>query len=186
MSEYQKTLNDLVDNVQSVVKTKNSAIPPIKTRILGMLASANSELPAYRKVLESEVLEVAKRSFSKNIMMPTREQIEFKVFREISNYIEMASTGESKDLALEHADLLFVGHPLSKSPEIAEMPEEELRQARADWIADDPRIDESYRPLVASAYASEKGSVERKFFVSRLSSESLDSIPLDIILGLED
>ena len=178
-------LNDIVNRPQNIVVSHVRG-SSIQERLETLLASANENVHYSRKVLYGELEEASARAFSKHFSELQAEQIEFKAAREIENFLETAITGRKVGNSDDYLDLLSPGHPLSKSPEISQMPEEELRQARAEWISGDPRIDENYRPLVASAYASEKGSIERKFFVSRLSSESLDSIPVDIIVGLEN
>lgn len=178
-------LNDIIDRPRNIV-VSHAKGASIRELLNTLLASANENVYYSRKVLHGELETVAERAFSKHFGSLSGEQIEFKAFREITNFLETATTGRKIDTSSNYLDLLSPGHPLSKSPEISEMSEDELRSARADWIAGDPRVDDSYRPLVASAYASEPGSLERKFFVSRLSSDFSDSVPSDIILGLEN
>jgi phage terminase small subunit len=186
MDVTQKELNKLIDSGNFVVRLNNESIPPIKERLEALLASVNNEIPNERQVMKGELLEVAKRSFSKHLLTPNREQLEFKVFREVSNFLEMAISGTRKELASSHTDLLSPGHPLSTSAELESLEEEEIRELKAQWLANDPRISEEFRPVVASGFMSTPDSVERRFIVTRL--ENLDSslVPKDVVLSISD
>ena len=66
----------------------------------------------------------------------------------------------------------------------AGFPSEDISYARAEWLAADARIDEEYRPVVASAYVAERGSVDEKFGVAILESVDSTIVPRDVILSI--
>jgi hypothetical protein len=159
---------------------------PILNRVLALVASFNENVLSERQVLESEALQVAEISLSKNMLLPTREQIEFKVFRELSNFLEMAVSGNSKELALEYTDFLSPAHPLSTSPELGELAEEELAEIRAQWISSDPEISPELRPMIASALVSPTGSAEREYVIALLSDSENSKVLKGLALSLSD
>jgi hypothetical protein len=179
-------LNQIIDDAPSLVRLKSSQHEPILNRVLALVASFNEDVLSERQVLESEALKVAEISLSKNIMLPTREQVEFKVFRELSNFLEMAVSGDSKDLAMEYTDFLSAGHPLSTSPELAELSEEEVKELRAEWTVADPRISPQLRPMIASALVSPQDSVEREYAIAMLSNVEDSKVLKDLSLALHD
>jgi hypothetical protein len=179
-------LNQIIDDAPSLVRLKSSQHEPILDRVLALVASFNEDVLSERQVLESEALKVAEISLSKNIMLPTREQVEFKVFRELSNFLEMAVSGDSKDLAMEYTDFLSAGHPLSTSPELVELSEEEVKELRAEWTVADPRISPELRPMIASALVSPQDSVEREYAIAMLSNVEDSKVLKDLSLALHD
>ena len=181
-----RELNQIIDDAPSLVRLKSSQHEPILNRVLALVASFNEDVLSERQVLESEALKVAEISLSKNIMLPTREQVEFRVFRELSNFLEMAVSGDSKDLAMEYTDFLSAGHPLSTSPELDELSEEEVRELRAEWTVADPRISPQLRPMIASALVSPQDSVEREYAIAMLSNVEDSKVLKDLSLALHD
>jgi hypothetical protein len=181
-----KELNQIIDDAPSLVRLNNYYSEPIRDRIVALVASFNENVLSERQVLESEALQVAEISLSKNMLLPNREQVEFKVFRELSNFLEMAISGKSKDLALEYTDFLSPGHPLSTSPELAELEEEQVAELRAEWIASDPEISPELRPMIASALMSPADSVEREYAIAMLSNIDNSKVLKDLVLSLSD
>jgi hypothetical protein len=181
-----RELNQIIDDAPSLVRLKSSQHEPILNRVLALVASFNEDVLSERQVLESEALKVAEISLSKNITLPTREQVEFRVFRELSNFLEMAVSGDSKDLAMEYTDFLSAGHPLSTSPELDELSEEEVKELRAEWTVADPRISPQLRPMIASALVSPQDSVEREYAIAMLSNVEDSKVLKDLSLALHD
>lgn len=179
-------LNQIIDAPPTVVRLKSSEVEPILGRILALIASFNEDAVLERQVPTINALKVAELSFSKNMLLPSREQIEFKAFRELSNFMEMAISGKPKDLALDYTDFLPVGHPLSTSPDLLEADEEELKEIRADWTVADPAISPELRPMIASALVSPQDSVEREYAIAMLSNLGGSKAIRDISLALQD
>jgi len=82
-----------------------------------------------------------------------------------------------------YSDLLYYGNPSSTSADIEDASPEVLVDARAEWMSQDPRISDDYRPLVASAFYAPKDSTEREFAVARMSSLGASEVPVDIVLS---
>jgi hypothetical protein len=183
-SQDLKKLNQIIDDAPSLVRIKSSEEGPILEKILALVASFNEAVLIERQVPAIKALKVAEISLSKNILLPSREQIEFRAFRELSNFLEMAISGKSKYLALDYTDFLPIGNPLSTSPELDNIDEEEIKEIRANWVVADERISPELRPMIASALISPVGSVERKYAIARLSSISSSEIPRDVSLAL--
>jgi hypothetical protein len=179
-------LNQIIDAPSTLVRLKSSYNEPILDRILALVASFNEGVVAERQVPTIKALKVAEISLSKNILLTSREQIEFRVFRELSNFMEMAVSGKSKDLALDYTDFLPIGHPLSTSPELLQAGEEEIKAIRADWTVADPAISPELRPMIASALVSPADSVEREYAIAMLSNAENSKVLKDISLALSD
>lgn len=186
MDHSQRELNELIDSEAVVLRPVRNTLPSLENRLKTLLASANLNYPPMRQVLEAELMEVAQRSFSKNFLLSSSQEIEFKVFREVNNFLEMATSGKHHSLAESHTDLLSAGHPLSTSPELESLSEEEIREIRAEWLSNDPRISEEFRPVVASGFMSEPNSVERRFIVTRLDNAESGLVPKDVVIAIAD
>ena len=179
-------LNSLIDSKIEVVESSSSNAVPILERLEAMLASGNQDVLPARQVLKGEFLGVAKKSISKyiNLMDPTA--IQFKVFRELSNFLDMAYTGDFKDIAKDYTSYLSLGHPLSTSPTIEEISEKELTETRAEWLSSDSRIEPTLRPVVASGFLAEPGSLEHRYIVARLLATDTEEVPREVVFSIAD
>jgi hypothetical protein len=184
-NETFEELNQIIDSPQAVLKLRERPQErPLVEKIKSLVASANESTTREREVPVVVALDVAKIALSKHIKLPHRSQIEFKAFRELSNFLEMATSGKPKTLAMEYTNFLPLGHPLSTSPNLEAVSEEEIREARAEWLAADPRISAELRPVVASAFLTAPDSLERKYAIARLSSIDSNEMPRDVSLAL--
>lgn len=179
-----KELNQIIDEPPVVVRLKVSQVAPLRERITALVASANVGVLEERQVQLAEAFRVAEIAFSRHLLLPNRREIEFKAFRELSNFLEMAISGKSKSIAKGYTDFLSSGHPLSTSPELQDMSQEEVRGLQAEWIASDPRINAELRPVIASAFSTAPNSVERKYAIARVSSITEHQIPREVSLAL--
>ena len=147
----------------------------VHDEVMRMVKKANRNLEPERQVPFATAIEVANRALKKN-RNPYSAARAFAALRAVASFISVATTGRETIGAAENFDLLPVGHPLSTRANA--MTASALRHACARWIAADPQVDPSVRPLVASAHAAELNSVERKFMFERLSVVSNDLAPL--------
>jgi hypothetical protein len=93
--------------------------------------------------------------------------LDFAVIKEVSRFLNVATKTFTASQT-HNTDLLVAGHPLSTLN--ASLSGEEFLKKNARWIAADPSIDESIRPLVASAHAATPGSLEREHAFARLNA----------------
>jgi predicted DNA-binding transcriptional regulator YafY len=85
--------------------------------------------------------------------------------------------------ALSNADLLPVGHPMSRKRHA--MTASALRHARAKWIAADELVDDSARELVITAHAADPGSIERIHAFARLMALGPRFVPITAAIDAE-
>ena len=69
----------------------------------------------------------------------------------------------------QHLDLLPAGHPLSTTW----VSSFSKRQTIAEYMAEDTRLPENARPLVASALSAEPNTAQRKYYEARLNRRGL-------------
>lgn len=131
-----------------------------------MIASANATLLPERQIDPLYVSLVAERVYNETHGLRKTAR-NFAIRKAVSGHIELMSQGM---VASAHGnyDLLPIQHPLSTAA--TELSYEEIRDARAEWIAADTAIDENIRPLVSSAYKQEEGTMERMHADMRLLS----------------
>jgi hypothetical protein len=77
----------------------------------------------------------------------------------------------------EHLDLLPAGHPLSTTW----VSSFSKRQTIADYMAEDARLPENARPLVASAIYAEPNTAQRKYYEAKLNRRGLTMLTSGII-----
>ena len=191
MSEYEdfETINEINKIIQS---EDIQALPSIyekkeKTNVVtegtALVASANKKTLPNRRVGRFEMLEVLERSLSRTVLnFNNPSQRAFTAMRELSDFVNMATTGATPKIADAHRDLLPVGHPLSTKKH--NFSQEELAYARAEWMSADPRIAEEFRPMVATAFVTPADSVEREYLIAKLEATDATLVPRDVILGL--
>lgn len=135
-----------------------------REEMYAMVASANASLLPERQIDPLYVSLVAERTYDATHGMK-KDARNFAIRKAVSGHIELMSQGL---VASAHGnyDLLPIQHPLSTAA--TELSLEDVRDARADWIAADIAIEESLRPVVASAYKQEEGTIERMHADMRL------------------
>jgi hypothetical protein len=172
-------INDLVTQQEkksavSRIKPKSSA--SLRRSITDLVNDANSLVPVERQVTLRSAFTVASRSLNASAGLDVRTRV-FSAYKEVSSFIMSATSGH---MTSKHSDLLPIGHPYSSRNHA--MTAAAYADARARWIAADPRIDDSAREIVAAAYRYPYESVERAHAVTRLSSLTAGLVPREIVL----
>jgi hypothetical protein len=177
-------LNKLIDKNSSPkpVIEKNFKKFTILEKVNSLVASANEGTGSSRKTLIGQAHEVAISSLKKNFLVLDSSIRDFRVIRDVEAFIHANKTGTLRDASVSYSGLLYYGNPASTSEDIKDASPEVLADARAEWVSQDPRISEEYRPLVASAFNASKDSAEREFAVARMSSLGASEVPVDIVL----
>ena len=135
-------------------------------QVLSLVKEANSKVPQERHVTPRSALIVMNRALA-SLSSLDSESRDFAVLKDVSRFLNVATKTFTASQT-DHADLLVAGHPLSSLN--VSISTEEFLKKNAQWIAADPSIDESIRPLVASAHAATPGSLERQHAFARLSA----------------
>ena len=186
-SNDENPINELID-AQDVAAVESIPFAPTQTElsfsetIKAMVASANETVLDARKVMPIEAMTVAQRSLSRTIMSQDAQARAFTALREVSDYLNMATTGNPSKISQNNTDLLPIGHPLSTSTEYASLLEK--IEQRGEWFAADSRISEEYRPVVASAYLTVPDTVERQYSIARLESADAQDVPREVVLAI--
>jgi hypothetical protein len=187
---FDNPVNEIIDSedeqigavVASIYKKVEKPIN-ISAEALALVASANAVAVSSRKVGRFEAMEVLSRSLERTIMnFQNPEQRAFTALREVSDYINMATTGAQPKIAKAHTDLLPVGHPMSTKFHMFSM--EEVAKQRGEWMSADPRIAEEFRPLVASAFETPVGSLQREYLLAKLEAAPATDVPREVVLSL--
>jgi len=186
-SNEENPVNQLIDAldvaaVNELPSDEPSSELSFSETIKAMVASANENVLDARKVMPIEAMTVAQRSLSRSIMSQDAQARAFTALREVSDYINMATTGTPSKISQNNTDLLPIGHPLSTSTEYASLLEK--IEKRSEWFAADSRISEEYRPVVASAYLTVPDTVERQFSIARLESADAQDVPREVVLAI--
>jgi len=135
-------------------------------QVLALVKDVNSKLPQERHVTPRSALTVMNRSLA-SLSSLDYEARSFAVLKEVSRFLNVA-TKTFTSSQTDNIDLLVAGHPLSTLN--ASISVEEFLKKNAQWIAADPSIHESIRPLVASAHSAAPGSIEREHAFARLNA----------------
>jgi 8-oxo-dGTP pyrophosphatase MutT (NUDIX family) len=171
----------LLDSLKSTDVNDDFGIYTIRQTVTALTEQANLDMPAERRISLSTALTVADRSLVASASRDN-ETRRLLAVRDVARFLSVAAEGDVYGNTTEFSDLLPTAHPHSTATH--ELSIEELRQARASWIAADPRIDDSMRSVVASAYAAEPLSAESTYFFTRLSVANPSLVPYDIATPL--
>ena len=194
MEDNQDFLNDDTNMIREALSVYDDspALPSFYVKknkidlageVLSLVASANETVPLDRQVGRYEAVTVLQRSLEKTMInVANPNQRAFVALREVSDFVNMATTGAKPKVAGEHTDLLPVGHPLSTR--VNDYSANDVMEFKAEWVAADPRIAEEFRPLVASAYKTNSNSAEREYVLAKLEATSPVDVPRDVVLGL--
>lgn len=156
MNSYEIIESDSAGNSTESVFTREE--------MNAMIASANANLLPERQIDPLYVSLVAERVYNETHGLRKTAR-NFAIRKAVSGHIELMSQGMVAS-ASGNYDLLPIQHPLSTAA--TDLSYEEVRDARAEWIAADTAIDENIRPLVSSAYKQEQGTIERMHADMRL------------------
>ena len=153
----------------------------IRDAAFSIVDQANLNASTTRKVTKKAAFTVVLRSLqsTRNLPFSLREHMAIK---ELSQYITLAQSDKSHSLTLSNTDLLPISHP--RSTRNHSMTASALTEARARWIADDPRIVDGYaKTIIASALTSEYLSVEHIYYNSILSNLPQGVVPTEIVIA---
>jgi len=153
----------------------------IRDTAFGIVDEANLNASTSRKITKKAAFTVVLRSLqsTRNLPFSLREHMAIK---ELSQYITLAQSDKSNSLTLSNTDLLPVSHP--RSTRNHAMTASALLEARARWVADDPRIVDGYaKTIIASALTSKYASVEHVYYNSILSSLPQGVVPAEVIVA---
>jgi hypothetical protein len=149
-----------------------------------LVASVNEGLSSARKVQRTEVSEVVNRAMEKNaVAFATPEVFEILVMREVSDFVTSSVFGSKPTVTDANNDLLPLGHP-HRSLANNSYSKEFIREHQIEWKSSDPRVNEEYRPLVASAMRAPSDSLERTYVVAQLEATSPKDVPRDLIISI--
>jgi hypothetical protein len=165
-------LNDKIERTlkRKAARKKNDSnympVLSLHQQVLDLVKEANSKVSQERHVTPRSALTVMNRSLA-SLSSLDSDSKDFAVLREVSRFLNVATKTFTASQTHD-TDLLVAGHPLSTLN--ASLSGEEFLKKNARWIAADPSIDESIRPLVASAHAATPGSIEREHAFARLNA----------------
>jgi len=165
-------LNDKIERMlkrKAARKKKDSNFLPVFSlheQVLSLVKDANSKVSEERHVTPRAALIVMNRALA-DLSTLDDEARNFAVLKEVSRFLSVATKTFTAS-ETSNTDLLVAGHPLSSLN--ASLSAEEFLAKNAQWIAADTSIDESIRPLVASAHGAMPGSIEREHAFARLNA----------------
>ena len=158
----------------------------VELRARALLASANSVVPVERRVDFADVRALLSRLAVDTATLVASSSVRsFRILRVVNDFVQVATNGAEPKFCQAYLDLLPVGHPLSTKEPLS-LTASAVGELRVRWLSGDPRIAEDVRPLVASAFRAEPGSVEREFLVARLEALSTKDVPRQVVLALAD
>ncbi len=186
--ESNDELNELLD--QAVAPVDAFSIWEIKhtfdvaREVDALVASANSGLASGRKVQRTEVVEVSRRAMERNATaFATPEVFEILVMREVSDFVNSSVSGSKPTVTDANNDLLPLGHPHRSLGNTA-YSESFIREHQIEWKSSDPRVNEEFIPLVASAMRAPADSLERTYVLTQLEATSPQDVPRDLIISI--
>jgi hypothetical protein len=149
-----------------------------------LLASANSGLSSQRKVQRATALEVLDRAMERNATaFAYPEVFQLLVMRELSDFVTCSVSGKTPSVTDANNDLLPLGHP-DCAADFSQFSEEFVREHQIEWKSSDPRVNEDYISLVASAMRAPSGSLEQTFIVTKLEATKAEDVPRDLIISI--
>jgi hypothetical protein len=183
VNEFLNALITKIDGepVKSTVKPHDSA--SLRKAIAELAASENTLVPAERRVTARDIETVAARSLTATAGMERQVRF-FRAYRDVAAFVSMAIHGKVREGDVRNRDLLPVGHPLSERRHA--MTASAHATAYARWVAADPRIAESARELVTSAYLAPVSSIEYTHATTRLRAMTAGAVPQDVLLALSE
>jgi hypothetical protein len=151
-----------------------------------LLASANSSVPPERRVDVFDIKQLLDRLAVDTATLVANSALRsFRITRAVNDFLQVATKGSEPKFCQNYLDLLPVGHPFSTRDPLS-LTASAVNELRVRWISGDPNISAEARPLVASAFKSEPGSIEREFLVARLEALPASQVPRKVIISLLD
>ena len=129
-----------------------------------VLTLYNGAVGGYRRVALTAAAEVVARSYVQYQDAYSGEELSEAVLWELHSYLEYATLGmeDDIDVVASHNDLLNEGHPaLALTASL---------QARINWAASAPELEESAREAVKTALSSEADAIEALHATSRVKA----------------
>jgi superfamily I DNA/RNA helicase/DNA polymerase III epsilon subunit-like protein len=154
----------------------------LRAELLALLDRSNMYLQPERRVPFATAVEVANRDLRKTRNSDPDARV-FSALRAVSSFMSLSAKNKVTTSALSNADLLPVGHPMSRKRHA--MTASALRHARAKWIAADELVDDSARELVIIAHAADPGSIERIHAFARLMALGPRFVPITAAIDAE-
>jgi hypothetical protein len=165
------------DAVRSKAKPKDAQ--SLRRAITELAAQENAKVPAERRVTQRDIEVVAARSLNKTVGLERASRF-FAAYKEVASFVTLATTGKNQFEITQNRDLLAIGHPLSTRSHA--MTASAYSHTVARWIAADPRIDDSVRELVATAYMAPIDSVEHQHANARLALLASGLVPRELLI----
>jgi len=160
---YEELVSKMVD--RKAIYPKGYKPLSLRKKVLSLVAEANKNTPIERRVVPRSALTVMNRA-NASLSSLSDESRELGVLREVAKFITAHQDTFKAYEYSSNSDLLPIGHPrsslnLTASSDVA-------RERYAQWLSSDPSIDNSIRPLIATAHSLEPGSIERRHAFARL------------------
>ena len=130
--------------------------------IEAVLSHYNSQVGGARQVALSAAAEVAARSYDAYFDSCPTAELSSAILWELHSFLEYATLGETAEptVVSEHDDLLTPGHPAQGM--VASV------DARIEWLAAAPELDESSRESVIAALSDSSSELEAVHAYTRL------------------
>jgi len=173
-------LNEMIsrsqNRVAAVSKVKGSILS-LRQQVIKLVEESNASLLEERRVTPRSALIVMDRA-SAELSSLSKASREYGVLREVNKFISLSSYGITAGGSVKHSDLLPQGHPFSSLNVFAS--DSVILAKNAEWLSADPKIDDSVRSLVATAFSLPVDSLERKHAFARLSVVKASLVPLHL------
>ena len=160
---YEELISKMVD--RKAIYPKGYKPLSLRKKVLSLVAEANKNAPIERRVIPRSALTVMNRA-NASLSSLSDESRELGVLREVAKFITVHQDTFKAYEYSSNIDLLPIGHPRSSLNITASS---DIAQERyAQWLSSDPSIDNSVRPLIATAHSLEPGSIQRRHAFARL------------------
>lgn len=181
------TIQDLIDLQEAdivVTKLPIESEPNLMSKAFALLEYGNATVPAARQILRSTISAVVTEEYSSHDDLDG-DALQFAVLRSVENFLSTAYKGDNDTGSqTRYTDFLPVGNPVSTVRRHGGITASAYREARANWEAGHPDLPEDLRPIVASAFSTEPGSVQHLHATARVRAVRPGLIPADVLSKL--
>ena len=160
---FEELVSKMVD--RKAIYPKGYKPLSLRKKVLSLVAEANKNTPIERRVIPRNALTVMNRA-NASLSSLSDESRELGVLREVAKFITAHQDTFKAYEYSSNIDLLPIGHPRSSLNVTASS--DVARERYAQWLSSDPSIDNSIRPLIATAHSLEPGSIQRRHAFARL------------------
>ena len=160
---FEELVSKMVD--RKAIYPKGYKPLSLRKKVLSLVAEANKNTLIERRVIPRNALTVMNRA-NASLSSLSDESRELGVLREVAKFITAHQDTFKAYEYSSNTDLLPIGHPRSLLNVTASS--DVARERYAQWLSSDPSIDNSIRPLIATAHSLEPGSVQRRHAFTRL------------------